>query len=115
MGDRESRNRFTRVELAERILQIAVSDEHSALITEKDQVWVCGDNEAGQLGLNDNKNRNGLTHVDLPKRVSQIDARSSYTVFITEDDYLWLSGSDPVFSDRRGSSIKRIGLAEAAK
>lgn len=42
LGDNEDRNTFTRVNLSERVSQVAAGGFHTALITERGQLWVCG-------------------------------------------------------------------------
>lgn len=54
---------FTHVDLPERVLQVAAGYENTALLTESGQLWMCGSNDKGQLGLGDNVNRNMFTRV----------------------------------------------------
>ncbi len=36
---------------SEHVVAMAAGDRHSLFLTDEGQVWACGDNESGQLGL----------------------------------------------------------------
>jgi alpha-tubulin suppressor-like RCC1 family protein len=66
MGDNELINVPTRVywtdsEITSKAKMISCGYRHIMIIDMKDNVWTCGENEFGQLGLGDNVNRNTLT------------------------------------------------------
>ena len=56
-------------------------------------VWVCGDNRAGQLGLGDFNNRNILTQI--PKlKAKRISAGLRYVIMIDLDDNVYTFGNN---------------------
>ena len=79
------------------VKQIACGADHTFVLTQDNQLWACGDNLGGQLGLGDreNKNKNILTKLNWTGgAIKQIDCAGSYTFVLTEDNQLWACGSN---------------------
>lgn len=74
-----------------KILQVAASREHTVILT-TEGMWVCGNNDFGQLGLGDNQKRNRLTRVkDIPGKILQISTGETHTMVLTTQG-LWACG-----------------------
>ncbi len=67
LGDNDKRNIYTKLEHNfGKIKNIHCGDNHNIILNENNELYVCGDNYYGQLGLCDNNNRNIYTKLDLP-------------------------------------------------
>jgi len=64
--------------------QVSARGNTTAIIDSENNIWVCGYNENGQLGLGDAETRNILTQISLA-----ID----YTVMIDLEDNVWIWGN----------------------
>ena len=70
LGDKEPRANFTTVPWPEnhgRIHQIIAGDNHTVVLIQDNQLWACGDNGCGQLGLGDQAPRATFTPVNMKK------------------------------------------------
>jgi alpha-tubulin suppressor-like RCC1 family protein len=67
LGDCDDINVYTKLEHnLGKIKNIYCGANHSVIINDNNELYVCGDNQCGQLGLGDNKNKNTYTKLDLP-------------------------------------------------
>ncbi|KAL6076588.1 negative regulation of SNARE complex assembly, variant 2 [Balamuthia mandrillaris] len=90
----------TKVEtVPKNVCQIAVGHSHTVLLTESGDVFVCGNNESGQLGLSTQAfppYEINLTTVEAlhGKRIKKIACGAFHTVALTDLDnvYVWGSG-----------------------
>lgn len=85
---------FTDNQLPERLIQVASGAWFEVVVTESGQLWVCGDNEEGQLGLGDNERRYRFTYVDLPEAVKQVVTGEYHTALLTESGQSWVCGDN---------------------
>lgn len=70
---------------------VACNKFSTFLIDMNNDVWCCGDNQYGQLGLGDNNDRNIFTKVDIGKSI-QITCSKSDTFLIDENNTLFACG-----------------------
>jgi alpha-tubulin suppressor-like RCC1 family protein len=75
------------------IKEISCGKDHSVLINENGELFTCGLNEDGQLGLHDSENRNTFTKTDM-NNVKHIKAIKGMTVVETNDGYYYITGAD---------------------
>ena len=43
-----------------KVVSVTLGGDHTAVLTDEGKVYVCGNNDRGQLGLGDNRNRKRL-------------------------------------------------------
>ena len=76
----------------ERVKKVSLGGEHSLILTQKNNIYSCGLNLFGQLGLGDFENRNIFTNVDIYKnalkdsegeKIADIVAGSQHSLIIT--------------------------------
>jgi len=90
-----------------KVIGISCGSEHTIAITDdtSNNMWVCGYNEYGQLGLGNNSNRNTFTNINtnelsgvpfINKKVIGISCGSNHTIIITDDtsNNMWVCGSN---------------------
>ena len=59
LGDYEDRKEMTKMESNQRFVAISCGDYHTIGLDDQGNLYSCGDNSYGQLGLGDNTKRNG--------------------------------------------------------
>src|SRR5690606_11337236 len=92
----EKRNTLHKIVLDKKITQISTTSRHTLLLTgifiiflfpflEDHQVYSCGYNKFGQLGLNHNFNQNVFQWIDIfkGKKMIQIDCGSAHSCALT--------------------------------
>lgn len=81
---------------AQKIKKIKIDNFVAFFISNDDDVYACGANEDGRLGLGHNKNVLKPTKVPLPKgqKVSDIIHRNGRTFFLTTKGEVYFSGKD---------------------
>ena len=94
-GDNNDVFAYTELVLAdiEDIKEISCGKHHTVLITKNGELFACGLNENGQLGLHDNENRNTFTKTDM-NNVRHVKAIKGITVVETKDGYYYMTGAD---------------------
>lgn len=70
---------------------VSCGDHNMMIIDINDKIWVCGDNEAGQLGLVDRDARNIQTEIPNLK-AKQISCGSNYMAIIDPNVDIWIWG-----------------------
>jgi alpha-tubulin suppressor-like RCC1 family protein len=68
---------------------------HNIILNEKNEIYVCGDNDYGQLGLGDNNNRN--TYVKLEHNfgiIKNIFCGGQYNIILNTDNELYVCGNN---------------------
>jgi alpha-tubulin suppressor-like RCC1 family protein len=101
-GDTTDRNIFTLVtkpsNMTSNIKDISCGGYHSSLLLENNELWTCGNNTYGQLGLGDKINRSTFTQVTKPATMTSpikyITSGVYYTVLLCEDSSLWVVGNN---------------------
>lgn len=76
--------------------QVAVGWGHTFIIDLNDNVWVCGWNSNGQLGLGDTLSRNKptiISNINLLGKAKQISSGSDYTIILDRENNVWVCGN----------------------
>lgn len=86
------------------------SGEASYFLTQSGQVYVCGNNEHGQLGLGDTENRNTptLIHTLKHEHVLQIKSQRNSVYFLTQSNQVYACGDNAHGQLGLGESSKKI-------
>jgi alpha-tubulin suppressor-like RCC1 family protein len=104
LGDNKNRNKFTKTKL-NNIQQISAGKYHSLALDNQGNVWSCGNNDYGQLGLGggatrtnsvslgDDKNRNVFTKTNM-KNVVAISAGSLHSLALDKSGNVWSCGDN---------------------
>ena len=66
------------------ITQINCGEFHTAALDEKGQVWGCGKNTYGQLGLGGIAHASVWTQIEWPAPITWLGCGSGYTAFVSE-------------------------------
>ena len=74
------------------IIQISANGAHSLILSNKGQVYACGDNYYGELGLGDNINRNIPTLITNLTHIVQISAGCFYSLVLTNIGQVYAFG-----------------------
>jgi alpha-tubulin suppressor-like RCC1 family protein len=107
LGDNVSRNTFTEItNLRDKnITAIAAGRFHSFALSNEGKVYAAGNNENGQLGLNDEDNRNSFTEVsDL--------ADKNITAVTTGEFHSFISSNESKFYSAGASSYGQLGVGD---
>ena len=64
---------------------------HTLFLDVNGNVWACGRNKHGQLGLDDNRHRSSPEKASLPT-ILQISAGHKHSIFLEEDGSVWVCG-----------------------
>ena len=75
------------------VTAVAAGDTHTLMLTKSGQLWVCGNNHSGQLGLPFSIESSLPVHIDLPFRVVGITAGAECSLVLSEEGEVWMSGS----------------------
>ncbi|MFC3908451.1 F-box protein [Legionella dresdenensis] len=81
-----------------KVKAISGGNRHTCLLTKNNELYVCGDNNTGQLGLGDTKEKPHFTRVNLEvllttgEVITQISSGNWYTVFLTNKSRVFSSG-----------------------
>ena len=74
------------------IKQIACGGYHNIFLTYDNDVWVCGFNEQGQLGLGDNENRNTPVNNPFLNDIVSVACGSNHTIVMNSEHQLFSFG-----------------------
>ena len=72
---------------------IVCGNRHNIILTENNELYVCGYNDYGQLGLGDNKNRN--THTKLEHNfgiIKNIYCGGFHNIILNENNEIFVCG-----------------------
>ena len=98
LGDNTDRATFTQVttNINNDVKQVACNGQHSFIIKIDGSLWCCGDNQYGQLGLNDNTDRATFTKVttNINNDVKQVACGSTHTMIVKNDGTVWGCGEN---------------------
>ncbi|GBP45055.1 X-linked retinitis pigmentosa GTPase regulator [Eumeta japonica] len=78
-----------------RIAQVSAGSNHTAILTENGNVYVCGSNSDGQLGLGE-ETRTCLkfTKLKFMEQIAFVECGYYHTVFITTDGVVFITGDN---------------------
>jgi alpha-tubulin suppressor-like RCC1 family protein len=107
LGDDKHRNTFAKVNipvqsshltvestansLNPKIISVACDGYRTMILTKDNELYACGNNQSGQLGLGDNIHRNTFTHVDIPNIMS-VTSGTLHTMILTKNNELYACG-----------------------
>lgn len=78
-----------------RIVDIAVGNSHSIFLTKDGQVYTCGNNEYGQLGLTEKLNQSTPRLIYLSdKKINKVSAGEYHSLFLTQDKKVYVCGKN---------------------
>jgi RCR-type E3 ubiquitin transferase len=81
--------------LKEEVVQIACGLHHTVMLTKNGEVYTCGSNLYGQLGLGNTTLHRGIVKLQVPL-ARQIAAGSQHTVILTKSGEVYTLGSNNV-------------------
>ncbi|RWS30275.1 E3 ubiquitin-protein ligase MYCBP2-like isoform X6, partial [Leptotrombidium deliense] len=84
----------TKLNISQKIAQIACGLHHSVLLTVSGEVFTFGSNQQGQLGVGDFVLKEKPTKVQLNATITQIAAGSNHTVLLTSQGTVYTFGSN---------------------
>ena len=87
------------------IQAIAAGFHHSLFLTSSGEVWGCGGNQTGQLGIEFHQNDSILTRIPLSFSTKAISCGNDYSHFVSDGGEVWGCGSNAsgqLGVDRRG-------------
>eukprot|EP00656_Telonema_subtile_P052950 TRINITY_DN751_c0_g1_i8.p1 TRINITY_DN751_c0_g1~~TRINITY_DN751_c0_g1_i8.p1 ORF type:complete len:812 (+),score=168.85 TRINITY_DN751_c0_g1_i8:375-2810(+) len=78
-----------------KVAAVAAGMGHTLCLSDIGEVWACGWNNSGQLGLGDTEDRNSLQRVEIEQRVCHCSCGAGHSVVVTTDGgvYSWGNGS----------------------
>lgn len=82
-----------------RIAQISAGENHTLLLTTEGELWGCGSNYFGQLGLGDKKRENKFSKIKLPalnrdEKIIHVATGTAHTIFLTSNGNCYASGAN---------------------
>jgi alpha-tubulin suppressor-like RCC1 family protein len=96
LGNFNDMNRFIKVNLIiGEIKNIVCGKHHDFILNNNNELYACGKNNNGQLGLENFENYNVFTKVDLPEeigKITQINCGEEYTFLLNEKNKLFICG-----------------------
>ena len=96
LGDTADRNVFTQVttNINNDVKQIVCGSHHTFILKNDGTVYSCGNNEYGELGLNDTTNKTVFTQVttNINNDVKQIACGSQHAFILKNDGSVWACG-----------------------
>jgi alpha-tubulin suppressor-like RCC1 family protein len=109
LGDNENINEYIRLDYNfGKIKNIFCGSFHNIILNENNELFVCGDNEYGQLGLGDNENRN--TYEKLEHNfgiIKNIICSFYYNIILNENNELYVCGGNRLCELGLGDNINR--------
>ena len=86
---------FTKIDPVTNIMAIAAGGGFSMALDIYGNVWVCGMNKDGQLGLGDFENRKSFTKVTNPSNnISAISAGGCHSMLLRSNNEIWTAGNN---------------------
>ena len=95
LGNTTTYKSFTKVttNINNDVKQIVCGGIHTFIIKTDGSIWACGENNYGQLGINDTTDRNTFTQVTSNNHSSSvISCGNSHTFVLENNDGLWVCG-----------------------
>ena len=96
LGDTNNRNIFTQVTTdVNDIKQVYCGGYHTLMLKNDGTLWGCGNNEYGQLGLEDSNNRNTFTQItNNVDDIKSVYCGGYHTLILKNDNTLWGCGAN---------------------
>jgi alpha-tubulin suppressor-like RCC1 family protein len=96
LGDFQDRYIYTKLEHnLGKIKNICCGDFHNIILNENDEVYVCGHNEFGQLGLGDNYNRNTYTKLEHNiGKIKNIYCGDNHNIILNDNNEIYVCGDN---------------------
>ena len=117
-GDDADQLRPKKIECAalsgKRAVSVSTGGIHTMIICDTDELFACGSNFCGQLGLGDTSNQLApvqVTHALEGKRVVDVAAGGWHTLVLTDDGRCYSTGAGDDGQLGRGDQKRRCGLA----
>jgi len=109
LGDNEHRQRFGRIKgLPSPVIKLAAGRYHSLVLLKNGELWACGYNNFGQLGLGDTEHRQHFERVKgLPSPVIKLAAGDTHSLVLLKNEALWACGYNNVGQLGLGDTQKR--------
>lgn len=84
---------FKPLKLPNKIISISCGENHSGFLDEFGKIWMCGDNEMSQLGINTEKYIDEPT-VTFENNIVDFSCSGDHTMLIDNNSKLWVSGNN---------------------
>jgi len=96
LGDTQERRRFERIKgFPSPVIKLADGDDHSLVLLKNGELWACGRNSHGQLGLSDTENRQHFELIKrLPSPVIKFASGDFHSLVVLTNEELWTSGEN---------------------
>lgn len=85
---------LTLIPTSERFVDVSIRSDHCMAIDQEGNLWTCGENNYGQLGLNDKVKRYCLTRVQSTRRFLEVVASFTHTLALDTKRRLWVCGDN---------------------
>lgn len=94
IGDNDDRFGFTKVIMDSKISSVTSSDRgHTVALDSLGDLWSCGLNKKGQLGLGDYTNRNLFVKVKAKTKFNSVSCSGGTTIALDVEGNIWYCGS----------------------
>jgi hypothetical protein len=109
LGDRTNRNTYIKIKHNfGKIKNIYCGGDHNIILNNKNELFVCGDNYVGQLGLGDNINRNIYEKLEHNfGQIKNIYCGGFHTIILNTNDELFVCGRNTYGQLGLGDNINR--------
>jgi len=77
-----------------KVKAVSTGNFHTLILDLEGNVWSCGNNSRGQLGLNDYDNRVIFTRIPSLSRIKDVSAGGYHSVVLTEEGEVYVFGSN---------------------
>jgi alpha-tubulin suppressor-like RCC1 family protein len=112
LGDGTTTDRFSPVQIATGVTQVAAGDVHTLFVKSDGTLWACGFNNFGQL--NDGTTTNRTSPVQVGNGVVQVAAGTQCSFFVKTDGTLWAVGYNGYGQLGDGTNINRTAPVQIA-
>ena len=101
--------RPTKIKNPKKVKSVAFGYLHSLFLDEDGNVWSCGSNEQGQLGLEDNLQRKKPEKIEGLPPIKSVSCGYYFSTFLDINGVIWTTGLDqPVFPPKAIMELDRI-------
>lgn len=82
----------TEANITANIISVACGGRHSIALTSSDGCYVCGNNSAGQLGLENVSSTSTWTHLHFEDSICEVSAGENHSMFLTDTGAVYACG-----------------------